>query len=129
VVASCTTRSTTRGGLDSARRPRSSEPGVADERLVALAGSVEARLLVVAALGEWQQQRWRLGSVAERVVSEGEFIEAGEPIGVIRVDGNRIVVRWTRTPNAQECVMSASTCVNRAATSVVAAGGIYGKTR
>jgi membrane-bound serine protease (ClpP class) len=36
------------------------------------------------------------------VVSEGEFIEAGEPIVVIRVDGNRIVVRRTRTPNAQE---------------------------
>ncbi len=42
--------------------------GVTDEQLVALAESVAARLLVVAALGARQQQRWRLGSVAERVV-------------------------------------------------------------
>lgn len=34
------------------------------------------------------------------VVSEGECIEAGELIEVIRVAGNRIVVRRTRTPNA-----------------------------
>jgi membrane-bound serine protease (ClpP class) len=30
------------------------------------------------------------------VVSDGEFIEAGEPLEVIRVDGNRIVVRRPR---------------------------------
>jgi membrane-bound serine protease (ClpP class) len=30
------------------------------------------------------------------VVSEGDFIEAGEPITVVRVDGNRIVVRRLR---------------------------------
>jgi membrane-bound serine protease (ClpP class) len=30
------------------------------------------------------------------VVSDGEFIDAGEPIEVIRVDGNRIVVRRPR---------------------------------
>lgn len=36
------------------------------------------------------------------VVSDGELIEAGEPIEVIRVDGNRIVVCRTRTPNGQE---------------------------
>jgi membrane-bound serine protease (ClpP class) len=30
------------------------------------------------------------------VVSEGEFLEAGESIEVIRVDGNRIVVRRVR---------------------------------
>jgi membrane-bound serine protease (ClpP class) len=30
------------------------------------------------------------------VVSDGEFIEAGEPITVVRVDGNRIVVRRLR---------------------------------
>jgi membrane protein implicated in regulation of membrane protease activity len=29
-------------------------------------------------------------------VSEGEFIEAGESIVVMRVDGNRIVVRRVR---------------------------------
>jgi membrane-bound serine protease (ClpP class) len=33
------------------------------------------------------------------VVSEGEFIEAGQPIDVIRVDGNRIVVRRPRAPD------------------------------
>ncbi|MGH2522656.1 MAG: NfeD family protein [Anaerolineales bacterium] len=37
------------------------------------------------------------------VVSEGEFIEAGEPIEVIRVDGNRIVVRRPReSPDRSE---------------------------
>jgi membrane-bound serine protease (ClpP class) len=30
------------------------------------------------------------------VVSDGEFIDAGEPITVVRVDGNRIVVRRLR---------------------------------
>jgi membrane-bound serine protease (ClpP class) len=34
------------------------------------------------------------------VVTEGEYVEAGEPIEVIRVDGNRIVVR--RFPGASE---------------------------
>lgn len=63
------------------------------------------------------------------VVSAGECIEAGELIEVIRVAGNRIVVRRTRTPNAQECVMLASPFVNRAATALVVAGGIYGRTR
>jgi membrane-bound serine protease (ClpP class) len=36
------------------------------------------------------------------VVSEGEFIEAGQPIEVIRVDGNRIVVRRSHAPDAKE---------------------------
>jgi membrane-bound ClpP family serine protease len=36
------------------------------------------------------------------VVSDGAFIEAGEPIEVIRVDGNRIVVCRTRTTDAKE---------------------------
>jgi membrane-bound ClpP family serine protease len=31
------------------------------------------------------------------VVSDGEFIDSGAPIAVIRVDGNRIVVRRQRT--------------------------------
>jgi membrane-bound serine protease (ClpP class) len=34
------------------------------------------------------------------VVTEGEYVEADEPIEVIRVDGNRIVVR--RAPGASE---------------------------
>jgi membrane-bound serine protease (ClpP class) len=36
------------------------------------------------------------------VVSDGELIEAGEPVEVIRVDGNRIVVCRRHTPNGQE---------------------------
>jgi membrane-bound serine protease (ClpP class) len=36
------------------------------------------------------------------VVSDGEFIEAGAPIEVIRVDGNRIVVRRTRNTAGKE---------------------------
>jgi membrane-bound serine protease (ClpP class) len=36
------------------------------------------------------------------VVSEGDFIEAGQPIDVLRVDGNRIVVRRSRAPNVKE---------------------------
>jgi membrane-bound serine protease (ClpP class) len=34
------------------------------------------------------------------VVTEGEYVEAGEPIEVMRVDGNRIVVR--RVPGKSE---------------------------
>lgn len=64
-------------------------PGVADEQLVALAGSVAARLLVVAALGERQQQRWRLGSVAERVAQSSPI-----PVLVVR-DGARCEA-WAR---------------------------------
>jgi membrane-bound serine protease (ClpP class) len=36
------------------------------------------------------------------VVAEGAFIEAGQAIDVIRVDGNRVVVRQSRAPNAKE---------------------------
>lgn len=36
------------------------------------------------------------------VVSDGELIEAGQPIEVIRVDGNRIVVRRPRSTNGKE---------------------------
>jgi membrane-bound ClpP family serine protease len=34
------------------------------------------------------------------VVTDGEYVDAGEPVEVIRVDGNRIVVR--RAPGATE---------------------------
>jgi membrane-bound serine protease (ClpP class) len=34
------------------------------------------------------------------VVTDGEYVEAGEPVEVTRVDGNRIVVR--RAPDATE---------------------------
>ena len=44
----------------------------------------------------------RLGHERVDVVSDGEFIEAGEPIEVIRVDGNRIVVCRASTPNAKD---------------------------
>jgi membrane-bound serine protease (ClpP class) len=36
------------------------------------------------------------------VVSDGEFIEAGEPIVVNRVDGNRVVVRRLHAKSSQE---------------------------
>jgi membrane-bound ClpP family serine protease len=36
------------------------------------------------------------------VVSDGEFIDAGEPLEVIRVDGNRIVVRRSRGTAGKE---------------------------
>ena len=36
------------------------------------------------------------------VVSDGELVEAGEPIEVIRVDGNRIVVRRIDNPDEKE---------------------------
>jgi membrane-bound serine protease (ClpP class) len=36
------------------------------------------------------------------VVAEGAFIEVGQAIDVIRVDGNRVVVRQSRAPNAKE---------------------------
>jgi membrane protein implicated in regulation of membrane protease activity len=35
-------------------------------------------------------------------VSEGELIEIGQPIEVIRVDGNRIVVRRPRSTDGKE---------------------------
>jgi nucleotide-binding universal stress UspA family protein len=53
--------------------------GVVDAQLVALASSVAARLLVIAALGERQQRRWLLGSVAERVVQASSI-----PVLVVR---------------------------------------------
>jgi membrane-bound serine protease (ClpP class) len=40
-----------------------------------------------------------LGGERVDVVSDGEFIEAGEPIEVTRVDGNRIVVRRPHAPS------------------------------
>jgi len=43
-----------------------------------------------------------LGGNRVDVVSDGEFIEAGEPIVVTRVDGNRIVVRRNHAPRQQE---------------------------
>ena len=53
--------------------------------------------------------RWRLKTIASAgiadldgrridVVSQGEWIDAGAPIEVIRVEGNRIVVRQRRAP-------------------------------
>ncbi len=65
------------------------EPGAADERLVALACSLDARLLVVASLGERRQERWRLGSVAERVAQASPV-----PVLVVR-DGGRLEA-WAR---------------------------------
>lgn len=69
------------------------EPGVADERLVAVAASLDARLLVVSSLGERKQQRWLLGSVAERVAQASRI-----PVLVVR-DGGRIET-WARGERA-----------------------------
>ncbi|MEW6490840.1 MAG: NfeD family protein, partial [Thermodesulfobacteriota bacterium] len=33
------------------------------------------------------------------VVSQGDLIEAGQPVEVVRVEGNRVVVRRLRSPN------------------------------
>jgi len=46
--------------------------GVADERLAEQARAVQARLLVVSALGAREQDHWLLGSVAERVVQRSQ---------------------------------------------------------
>jgi len=42
----------------------------------------------------------RIDGARVDVVTDGEYVEAGEPVEVIRVDGNRIVVR--RTPGTTE---------------------------
>ena len=36
------------------------------------------------------------------VVSEGDFINAGQPIEVVRIEGNRIVVRHSTEPSKRE---------------------------
>jgi nucleotide-binding universal stress UspA family protein len=58
--------------------------GAADEALVALAGALPARLVVVSSLGARKQHRWLLGSVAERVAQSST-----SPVLVVR-DGWRI---------------------------------------
>lgn len=55
------------------------DAGPADERLVALASSLDARLLVIGPLGERKQHRWLLGSVAERVAQASDV-----PVLVVR---------------------------------------------
>lgn len=65
------------------------EPGVADERLVALASDLDARLLVVASLGKRMQQRWLLGSVAERVAQ-------ASPVPVLVVRDGANLEAWAR---------------------------------
>jgi len=65
------------------------EAGVADERLVALARSLDARLLVVSSLGETKQHRWLLGSVAERVAQSSHI-----PVLVVRNGAS--IEAWAR---------------------------------
>lgn len=65
------------------------ETGVADEGLVALAVSLDARLLVISSLGEKKQQRWLLGSVAERVAQASPI-----PVLVVRDGGS--IEAWAR---------------------------------
>ena len=90
-----------------------------------------APLAVILTAGGWAALSWLLAIAASLALLRlpwGRRIEAGELIEVIRVAGNRIVGRRTRTPNVKECVMLASTFVNRAATALVVAGGLYGRT-
>lgn len=65
------------------------ECGAADERLVALAADLDARLIVVASLGERKQHRWLLGSVAERVAQ-------ASPVPVLVVRNGDGIEAWTR---------------------------------
>ena len=65
------------------------ELGSADERLVAVAASRHARLLVVSSLGERKQQRWLLGSVAERVAQ-------ASPVPVLVVREAAGIEAWAR---------------------------------
>lgn len=53
--------------------------GSADEGLVSFARDAKARLLVVSSLGARKQDRWRLGSVAERVLQSSDT-----PVLVVR---------------------------------------------
>jgi nucleotide-binding universal stress UspA family protein len=69
------------------------EYGVADERLVEIAISLHARLVVVASLGQRQQHRWLLGSVAERVVQAA-------PMPVLVVRDAASIEAWARGERA-----------------------------
>jgi nucleotide-binding universal stress UspA family protein len=65
------------------------EPGVPHERLVALATSRGARLVVIASLGENERRRWLLGSVAERVAQTS-------PVPTLVVRDGAILEEWAR---------------------------------
>lgn len=78
--------------LDSTRG-YASAPG-SDARLLGKRGRATSSLRP-AGIAELEGQR-------VDVVSEGELIEAGELVEVIRVDGNRIVVRRTTKPDQKE---------------------------
>jgi len=65
------------------------ELGAPDEKLVALATDLNARLLVVGSLGARKQRRWLLGSVAERVAQSSAV-----PVLVVRDAAN--VEAWAR---------------------------------
>ena len=69
------------------------ETGAADERLVALASSLDARLLVVGSLGARKQSRWLLGSVAERVAQSS-------PIAVLVIRDGGSIEAWARGEGA-----------------------------
>ncbi|HUH00714.1 MAG TPA: universal stress protein [Kofleriaceae bacterium] len=65
------------------------EPGVAHERLAALAVGRNARMIVVASLGEQKPRRWLLGSVAERVAQSS-------PVPTLVVRDGAILEAWAR---------------------------------
>lgn len=90
-----------------------------------------APLAVILTAGGWAALSWLLAIAASLALLRlpwGRRIEAGELMEVIRVAGTRIVGRRTRLPRVQECVMSTRTFVNHAATTLVVAGGLYGRT-
>jgi nucleotide-binding universal stress UspA family protein len=62
--------------------------GPADERLVEFARSAQSRLIVVSSLGARKQERWRLGSVAERVLQCSDI-----PVLVVREAES--IEQWT----------------------------------
>lgn len=61
--------------------------GAPDERLIQLARNHDASLIVVAALGMRKQERWLLGSVAERVAQ-------GSPVPVLVVRDPACIAAW-----------------------------------
>jgi membrane-bound serine protease (ClpP class) len=67
------------------------EPGVVSHRPAAGARGTAVSPLRPAGIAD-------IGGERIDVVSEGDYIDAGEPIEVLRVDGNRVVVRQVRKP-------------------------------
>lgn len=72
--------------------------GAPDARLVELAGRVQARLLVVSALGSRNPDHWLLGSVAERVAQRS-------PVPTLVVRDAASIQAWARGERPLEVVL------------------------